>query len=277
METFFKIEIETNSLERLEILMAELSDIDFYAFEENKNVLIAYIREKDFDRVKLRNVMLVEETYKSEKIDSRNWNEEWETGLKPILIEKFVGIRASFHQPLQNVRHEIIITPKMSFGTGHHATTYLMIKQMEKIDFMGKKVLDFGTGTGVLAILAEKLGAKEILAIDNDDWSIANAAENFQANNCKQVVLEKRDDINGVMNQDVILANINTNILLQNAADLSLLCDIGAMVVLSGFLFNDKPAILSRFEGLGFEKNTESEKNNWISVLLYKEESPQKL
>ena len=127
--------------------------------------------------------MLPENTiYKYSIIEDKNWNEEWESQLQPVTINNFAGIRASFHEPLKNVEHEIIITPKMSFGTGHHATTFLMVEQMEKINFKNKTVLDFGTGTGILAILAEKLGAASVLAIDYDEWSINNALENIEAN-----------------------------------------------------------------------------------------------
>ena len=124
--------------------------------------------------------------------------QEWESQLQPVTINNFAGIRASFHKPLENVEHEIIITPKMSFGTGHHATTFLMIELMQKINFKNKKVLDFGTGTGILAILAEKLGAASVLAIDYDEWSINNASENIEANNCKRIITEQRNNIIGI-------------------------------------------------------------------------------
>ena len=271
MEKIFKIDIEASSPERLEILIAELSEINFYAFEQNKNALIAYIKEEDFDQTKLSEKLLSDEIPKSEIIENRNWNEEWELGLKPVCIKGFAGIRASFHEPLRNIKHEIIITPKMSFGTGHHATTYLMIEQMESINFTEKKVLDFGTGTGILAILAEKLGAKKVVAIDNDEWSIDNAFENITANNCKQIFVEKRNNITGIGIQDVILANINLNVLIQTAFDISWISNKGTSLLLSGFLYEDEKKILSSFSSFGFVKTSIAKKNEWISVIMNKE------
>ena len=122
--------------------------------------------------------------FKETLIPEANWNQVWESNFDPVIVDDFVAIRADFHEPVKGVSLEIIITPKMSFGTGHHATTYMMIEQMRELDFTGKSVFDFGTGTGVLAILAEKLGANKVIAVDNDEWSIENAEENFEKNNC---------------------------------------------------------------------------------------------
>ena len=271
MEKFIKIDIETNSSERLEILIAELSEINFYAFEQNKNVLIAYIKEENFDQTKFQEKLLNGEIYKSGIIENSNWNREWELKLKPVCIKKFAGIRASFHQPMRNVKYEIIITPKMSFGTGHHATTYLMIEQMEEINFKDKKVLDFGTGTGVLAILAEKLGAKKVVAIDNDEWSINNALENCKANNSKKIIVGKKNDVTGIVPQDVILANINLNVLIQNATDISSISHKASLLLVSGFLYADEKKILSSFYNVGFVKKNVIKRNCWISVLMDKE------
>ena len=123
-------------------------------------------------------------------IEETNWNQVWESSFEPVVVDDFVAVRADFHEPIKGIKHEIVITPKMSFGTGHHATTYMMLEQMGKLDFKDKRVLDFGTGTGVLAILAEKMGAKKIIAIDNDEWSIENANENIKRNNCVAVELK---------------------------------------------------------------------------------------
>ncbi len=271
MEKFIKIEIETCSQERLDVLIAELSDIDFYAFEQNKNVLVAYIGKEHFDLAKFKAILLTDEEYELELIEDKNWNEEWEAGFKPVFIKEFVGIRASFHEPLQNVKYEIIITPKMSFGTGHHATTYLMIEQMEGINFREKTVIDFGTGTGVLAILAEKLGAKEVIAIDNDEWSINNALDNIKENNCEKIRVEKRDDFSTISRQDVILANINLNVLTKNADEISSLSHSGSLLLISGLLVSDEKEILSSFNKAGFLKKNIIERNSWISLLMGRE------
>ncbi len=269
MEKFIKIDIKTSSPEKLETLIAELSEIDFYAFEQNKSLLIAYIDEGNFNKVKFQKIIR-DELYNSVIIENRNWNEEWESGFKPVLINNFAGIRAAFHEPLQNVKHEIIITPKMSFGTGHHATTYLMIEQMEQISFDNKKVLDFGTGTGVLAILAEKLGAKEVTAIDYDEWSINNALENLEANSCEKIVLKKNDNVREVELQDIILANINLNVLIQNVGDISLVSHKGTRLLMSGFLYADEKKILATFNNIGFVEKNIIKRNDWISVLMNK-------
>ncbi|MEO6221376.1 MAG: 50S ribosomal protein L11 methyltransferase [Ginsengibacter sp.] len=270
MENFIKIEIKTSSSENLEILIAELSEIDFYAFEQNKNILIAYIVEKKFDELKLQETLPNRLNYQSTVIANRNWNLEWEQGFQPVYINVFAGIRASFHQPLQNVKYEIIVTPKMSFGTGHHPTTYLMIEQMEGINFRNKTVLDFGTGTGVLSILSEKLGASKVIAIDNDEWSMINAVENIKANDCKVITLENRDDVKDIDQPDIILANINMNVLLINARSISLISGKGTLLLMSGFLSGDEEAILNSFNTYGFVKKNETKRDSWISLLMGK-------
>ncbi len=270
MKNFIKIELEPTSQEACEILMAELSENNFYAFEQNENVLFAYIKEEDFNEGKLK-ILLPENTaYKYSVIEDRNWNQEWESQLQPVTINNFAGIRASFHKALKNVEHEIIITPKMSFGTGHHATTFLMIDLMQKINFKNKTVLDFGTGTGVLAILAEKLGATLITAIDYDEWSINNALENIEANNCNHIILEKKDNIIGLPIVDIILANINLNVLEANAENLSMLLQPGSLLIVSGFLSKDEEAIVTIFVKNKFVKKHISQKDGWMALLFEK-------
>lgn len=266
MENFIKIEIEQPSAEACEILMAELSENNFYAFEQDGTILTAYILEKDFNEDIFKSFLKPSAVYKYSVIADKNWNQEWESQLEPVTINDFVGIRASFHEPLKNVEHEIIITPKMSFGTGHHATTFLMIELMQKINFQNKSVLDFGTGTGVLAILAEKLGASSIVAIDYDEWSITNASENVLANNCTNINLEKANTISGVSCVDIIVANINYNILVENAKNLSMISKKGTQLIISGFLWNDEDRIVSIFVNNGFSKKRRAQKNEWIAI-----------
>ena len=197
MTNYIKIVIAINSTEESELLIADLSEINFYAFEQDENTLFAYIKEADFDEGKLTEI-LGEKNYEKAIIKDENWNQRWESDFHPVMVNNFAVIRADFHEPVPDVKYELIITPKMSFGTGHHATTFLMVAMMEKIDFKDKTVLDFGTGTGVLAILAEKLGASKVLAIDCDEWSINNTLENIEANNCKKISVEKRNDLEGL-------------------------------------------------------------------------------
>jgi ribosomal protein L11 methyltransferase len=270
MKNFIKIEIECTSIEDSDILMVTLSENDYYAFEQSENDLIAYIKEEDYDKVKLKKMVGKNRSYEYSRIEDKNWNGEWESRFCPVTINNFAGIRASFHQPLENVAHEIIITPKMSFGTGHHATTFLMIELMEKINFSNKKVLDFGTGTGVLAILAEKLGASSVLAIDYDEWSVKNATENIEKNECKRIIMEERNNIIGVSYVDVILANINFNVLAENAGNLSLLLKRRDRLLVSGFLVSDENNITSVFVENGFTKKQMSQKEGWIALMFEK-------
>ncbi|HEU4861999.1 MAG TPA: 50S ribosomal protein L11 methyltransferase, partial [Chitinophagaceae bacterium] len=174
--------------EQKEILIAQLADAGYEGFEETDTTLDAFIGELRFDNSLLNEIAFKYQTsYTSEKIAETNWNQIWESNFQPVVVDEYVAIRADFHQPISTTKFEIVITPKMSFGTGHHATTYMMMQQMRENDFANKNVFDFGTGTGVLSILAEKLGAKKVLAIDNDSWSIDNADENIQRNNCTKI------------------------------------------------------------------------------------------
>lgn len=270
MKNFIQIEIKCDSIEEVEMMIAELSELDFYAFEQLDNTLLAFISEDDFIEEKLKENLPSLTNYKYSVIAERNWNQEWESDFKPIRVNNFAGIRAGFHEPMDGITYEVIITPKMSFGTGHHATTFLMIVLMEKISFINKTVLDFGTGTGVLAILAEKMGAASVLAIDHDEWSINNALENIQTNACKNIIIDKRDNISGLSCVDVILANINLNVLQDNAIDLSVLAMPGSFLIISGFLVKDESTIISTFGKYGFSKKEVFEKDGWLALLLKK-------
>ncbi len=266
MKKFIKAEIQVATSDDAEILMAELAENNFYAFEEDKNILTGYINEKDFDEKKLAALLPLSATYTIAIIEDRNWNKEWESQLQPVIINSFVGIRAIFHKPIKNVEHEIIITPKMSFGTGHHATTYLMIELMQKVSFKNKSVFDFGTGTGILAILAEKLGASSVMAIDYDEWSINNAVENIGANSSKNIIVEQRNAIAGLCDFDIILANINFNVLQENAENLFRLSVPGTILIISGFLARDEENIVAVFAKNGFMKKQKSQRENWIAL-----------
>jgi ribosomal protein L11 methyltransferase len=184
-----------------------------------------------------------------------------------VVVDEFCAIRADFHEPIQNVAHEIVITPKMSFGTGHHATTYMMIQQMKDMDFAGKTVFDFGTGTGILAILAEKLGAANIMAIDVDEWSIENARENIERNGCSKISVE----LSSIIPQqpfDIILANINRNVILQYLQELKQSLHNNSLLLLSGLLNTDEKDIVQVCEKQQLQLIRQTEKNNWISLLF---------
>ena len=190
-----------------------------------------------------------------------------EASFEPIVVNDFVAIKAGFHKLNTNVKHEIIITPKMSFGTGHHATTYMMIEQMEGLDFTNKTVVDFGTGTAVLAILAEKMGASFIDAIDYDEWSIENSIENAAANNCKKINLIKAETIATGKQYDVILTNINLNVITNNIASIKAVSKKGSMVLLSGFIKADEPAMLKMLDEVGIKPLKTLQKLEWVCML----------
>lgn len=271
MEKYFKISIKTPSTEVAEIMIAELSEIKFYAFEQIENLLLAYINAADFDEKKLEELLGEGIFFTKEIIEKENWNQIWESSIKPVIVHDFAAIRPSFHEPIKNVKHDLIITPKMSFGTGHHVTTFLMIEMMEEINFGNKTVIDFGTGTGVLAILAEKCGAEEITAIDYDEWSINNAHENIFANDCKSISIENRNDLSDLGPVDIILANINLDVITNAATSLSLLLKSCSLLLASGFLLKDEMAIQNIMEEKNVFIKRIKKKGDWLAILFQKQ------
>jgi len=264
---YIKITFADLQPEQKEILIAQLADAGYEGFEEKDNSLDAFIISKSFDAVILKEISFKYQTpYSSEKIAETNWNQVWESNFEPVIVNDYVAVRADFHKQILNTKFEIVITPKMSFGTGHHATTYMMIELMKEIEFSGRSVLDFGTGTGILAILAEKSGAKNINAVDNDDWSIANAEENFKKNNCSKIDLKKASDAKSEMRFDIILANINKNVILENLVLLAVQLTKDGQILLSGLLQDDKDEILRIATELHLKLKKELIRNNWIAL-----------
>lgn len=270
MEEYIKIAIETSSTEETEILIAKLSEISFYAFEEENNLLNAYVKQEDFDEEKLESLLSSATVYTRHIIQEENWNQQWESGLVPVVVNNFAGIRPSFQKPIENVKHELIITPKMSFGTGHHATTFLMIELMEELDFTEKTVIDFGTGTGVLAILAEKCDASKITAVDYDEWSINNVRENVEANLCKKITIKQQNDLSGIGQVDILLANINLNVLKNESFSISSLLKRDGFLLVSGFLYGDEEEMREVFEENKFVKLQNKQRGDWLSILFKK-------
>lgn len=265
VKVFFK-EIENTAAE---ILMAELADEGFYAFEQNENTLIAYCKKEDFTE-KWRTFLPKNIEVAIEIVENKNWNAEWESGFQPVVVEDFAAIRADFHAPISTVKHELIITPKMSFGTGHHSTTFLMIQEMSALDFQGKSVIDFGTGTGVLAILAEKLGAEKTLAIDYDEWSVRNAEENVEANFCKKINIIQGDHLPVESKADIILANINFNVLSAAAEQIAHSLTTHGQLLISGFYTIDADAISQIFKEKGLKEIKREERQNWCVIQFEK-------
>ncbi|HEY5462671.1 MAG TPA: 50S ribosomal protein L11 methyltransferase [Hanamia sp.] len=270
MKKYFKIVIKTSFADEVEILIAELSDNNFYAFEQEENTLAAYIKEEDFDEEELKKFLPVNTSFTKKIIEDENWNKQWENGIQPVIVHDFAAIRPSFCEPIKNVKHDLIITPKMSFGTGHHATTFLMIEMMEKIDFRDKTVIDFGTGTGVLAILAEKCGAAKITAIDYDEWSINNTHENIFANDCKNISIEKQNDLSDLKPVDIILANINLDVLARAASSISILLKTRSFFLASGFLLEGEKELQNIFELKSVLKKESHQRDGWMAILFQK-------
>ncbi len=268
IKKYIQLNFTSISEEECNQLIAWLSDIGFTGFEENENSLIACINQEAFNIEDLDRILaIIPAEYSKSIIVDKNWNAQWESSFDPIIVNDFVAIRASFHQPIKNVKNEIIITPKMSFGTGHHATTFMMIEQMEGLDFTGKTVVDFGTGTAVLAILAEKMGAVSIDAIDYDEWSIENAIENAAANNCSKINLIQAETISTATAYDIILANINLNVIVDNLAAIKAVSKKGTFILLSGFIKADEPAMVNALAENGILQLKTVQKAEWISIL----------
>lgn len=254
-----------------EIFIAQLADAGYEGFEQGLDFLKAFIAETNFNESVLHEIANpITYSMQVRTVEPQNWNEEWERSFTPVIIEDFCAIRASFHPPVPNVEHQIIITPKMSFGTGHHATTSQVIQLMGKINFQNKDVFDFGTGTGVLAILAEKLGARDVLAIDNDAWSIRNAQENIEANLCHKITLQPGEGTPTNRNFDVILANINRHVITQELSRMAKQLRKGGVLVLSGLLKEDQPFLLGIASNEQLIVQLQSEKHEWIALSFTK-------
>ncbi len=271
-DNYIQFDIETTGNEQLELLIAMLAGQGFESFEENGNILSAFIKEGEFNADGFTGITALFEhfSYTSSIVENINWNQQWESSFEPVMVNDFAAIRAAFHQPVTTVKYEIIITPRMSFGTGHHATTYLMIKQMSKLDLHGKTVLDFGTGTGVLAILAEKMGASNIKAIDNDEWSIENCKENVEANDCSKINVQLTDSIQVNGNFDIVLANINLNVILSNLAAITRVSKKGTIGLLSGFLEMDKGILSEVMTENNFSIIGTTQKGEWLCMQIRK-------
>ncbi|MFT3674604.1 MAG: 50S ribosomal protein L11 methyltransferase [Chitinophagaceae bacterium] len=267
MATYTEIIFEQVNPELADLLIALLSEQGFTGFEENENSLHAFIPADQFNSEALK--QLVSEwqlSWSSNTIEETNWNQLWESSFHPVLVDDFVAIRADFHAPVTSVTHELVITPKMSFGTGHHATTFLMIRHMRDLNWTETRVLDFGTGTGVLAILAHRLGAGEVLGIDNDPWSIENARENLARNQADSVGIELADVVTGNERYDIILANINKHIILDQLQKLKQALKPGGQLLVSGILLTDEADINMAAAIHGLRPIARSEKDNWLCI-----------
>ena len=267
------IEIFFNQIteETIGLLIAVLPDYGFSGMEELSDGIKAYSSEEEADVQGIKSFAdLHSLSFTSKVIEEQNWNESWESNFDPVIIPGKIHVRAHFHAPIIDVEHEIIITPKMSFGTGHHATTLMMMKAMLKIDFTDARVIDFGTGTGILAILAEKLGAVEIDAIDNDTWSINNAKENLVNNNSIKVNIVQLDSLSVLPPANFVLANINKLILLSNLSEMYNKVVQGGSILISGLLSDDYEEIVQAYKRHFGDPIDKYSDNGWIALVFTK-------
>lgn len=273
-EQYIELLFEIENKEQGEILIACLHEaLEIEGFEENENVIKAYIATDKFNTTFFERYPIPANiTYTQTLMENKNWNAIWESEFKPVIINNFVGIRADFHNIIKDVTYEIIITPKMSFGTGHHATTSLMLETLQHQQISAKRVVDFGTGTGVLAILAEKMKAAEVLAIDYDHWSMDNATENIAKNKCTNVQLLQTDHFPIGEKWDLILANINLNVILENMPLFYQGLNANGLLIVSGILQDDLNKVLSTATNHLFSTKLINEKNNWLCITFQKSE-----
>ncbi|KUO66695.1 MAG: ribosomal protein L11 methyltransferase [Lutibacter sp. BRH_c52] len=258
-----------------EILIAELGEVGFESFVENEEGVEAFIQKTDWNSQVLDDIYVLnskefEISYEMQEIEQTNWNIEWEKNFNPIQVDGLVSIRAPFHEN-PNLKYDIVIEPKMSFGTGHHETTHMMVHHLLDLDVAGKKVLDMGCGTGILAIFAEMKGAKPIDAIDIDNWCYQNSLENVERNNCKHIAVYEGDaSLLKNKKYEVIIANINRNILLNDMHIYIDCLDENGVILLSGFYKEDIPVIDAEVSKYGLKLDKQIERNNWVSLKYVK-------
>lgn len=260
-----------------DIAVYELGEQGFESFVNHKTGLYAYIKEEDFHLEKALEwaTKYPDLTIRSEVnyIEQQNWNKQWESQFNPIYIGDQLQIRADFHEPQPDIKWDLVITPQMSFGTGHHETTYLISEMLLDKDLEGKRVLDMGCGTSVLAILSEFKGAVDIVAIDNDEWAINNSQENINRNHCQhiQLILGGKEKIPS-QPFDIILANINKNILLDQVACYASALKSGGELYVSGFFVHDLEDIRKAFSDFGLNFVFFKDENEWCMARFDKEE-----
>lgn len=250
-----------------DMLIAVLPEFGFHGMEETATGLKAYANEGLADLEQLTDFSAeLNVSFTSQLIEEENWNQSWESNFDPVVIPGKIQVRAHFHAPLDAVAHQILITPKMSFGTGHHPTTKMMMLAMLETEFKGKTVADFGTGTGILSILAVQLGAQSVEAIDNDDWSIENVKENIELNNALGIRVSKAGDLADIEAVDVMLANINKNVLIEHVHAIRSKTKEKGKLIISGLLRTDYEDIMQVFVPYFGSNHQKFEEGDWLSI-----------
>jgi ribosomal protein L11 methyltransferase len=260
-----------------EILMAEIAEAGFDTFMETEKGFEAYVELEKYDKERLQYIKdryspQTSLVFYQDRIQKQNWNEEWEKSYQPIIVDDRCLIRAEFHKIEKVYQYEITITPKMSFGTGHHQTTYLMVKAQMDIDHQRKRVMDAGCGTAILSVMASKLGAKEVIAFDIDEWSVINGQENIEVNHANNITIQQ-----GKLNElaisgtfDIILANINKNVLLEEIKLYQQYLMDDGLLLLSGFYTHDIDDLLNEGATFNLKEVRRDERETWASLLLKK-------
>jgi ribosomal protein L11 methyltransferase len=252
-----------------EELIEQLNTLPVLGFEEKTKEVLAYIDVEELTEEVVARIAILADLhhcgYHREFIAGQNWNEQWEASFKPVQVGTFVGIRAEFHPPFDDVEHELTIHPRMAFGTGHHATTYLVMERMQELDFTHKSVFDYGCGTGILAILASKLGAQPITAVDIEEAATENTLVNMAANHVVGIEVFT-GDINAVppTKNEVILANINRNVILSSLDALYARTVAGGDLLVSGILQQDQALVDQKAVEEGWQKVLTRERDGWL-------------
>lgn len=266
-----QLTFEIKNTEQADLLTALLSDYGLEGTEETATTLLAYFPAESFDEEGVLNAVAGVSTLQDKQlIAPQNWNATWESNFEPIRINEDVHVRAHFHPPVPEARFDLLITPKMSFGTGHHETTRMMLEYVYETDCEGKSVLDFGCGTGVLAILAKRKGAADTIGTDHDDWCVENAKENCRLNNCSDIEISKQTVEELRPGFDLILANINLNVLLETLPRLYELLNSHGDLFLSGILVSDLPTMEDALHRLSFTLVSQKTRKNWIALHIRK-------